>query len=140
MAADSIASLTDSELLTMATNLHDTIQATPTNYGQAAGYVTNLNNAIEDLSTALSEHVGGAGDGEDEDGEEERYPFGVGTACPGREVVGKGGEDQRSEYYADGNSVRRGEGSEQRYGSGGVGGYVGEAAAYAALDGCGRAR
>lgn len=57
MASDSIASLSDSALLAMATNLHDTIFTTPANYGQAPAYVTNLNNAVEAFSTALGEHV-----------------------------------------------------------------------------------
>ena len=54
---DNISGMSDSELLAMATNLHDTIFTTPTDYGQTAGYVTSLNNAIEAFSTKLGEHV-----------------------------------------------------------------------------------
>ena len=55
--ADSLQSMSDGELLALATNLHTTIQILPGNYGQTTGFVLQLDDSIGKFTDALNEHV-----------------------------------------------------------------------------------
>jgi hypothetical protein len=54
---DSISGASDSELLTIATNLHTTIATTPTVFGLTAAFATALEGARDDFDQELTLHV-----------------------------------------------------------------------------------
>lgn len=57
MPADSIASLSDSELLAMATNMLSKVNSSPTTYGLTVTYAAELDAKRDQFNTELNDHV-----------------------------------------------------------------------------------